>query len=384
MSSRAGIVLAADERDELLTALRAAGLDTNAEATWDSLDVACVLAVVEHSLGIVLDPAGAHPRNLRSASALERSIAEHGLRQAPAVRMRLDLADVELASTARERRRAEYRLSLARPEVRTAVARRGPLTVWAVADRTADLPIANDALAALGITDASAPVLSTYGPTLGGDVARGAAPGGVVESIETSVHRFVAEQGGQFWVPANSTIQIDELRRLGYFDAHPEQIFRLSADLALLPAACLGAFKALEPQPTLATFSAAVFRREPHYDAATGRLPSYTCRELLWHTSPDQEPAMAAGVERMLASLADGLGLRWRWYEASDPFFLEEGAAGRKRELLAETPNGEIAVASVNAHGGHFTGRGYGREDMSTGCAGIGLERWVIAAGANK
>src|SRR5262249_13428651 len=147
-----------------------------------------VLAIIEHSLGIVLDPAGAHPRGLRSVPALERSIAEHGLRQLPAARMRLDLADVELTPTARERRRVEYRLSLTRPEVRAAVTRQGSVTVWAVADETAALPISNDALAALGIHHASAPVVPTYGPTLNDDVARGTAAGGVVESIETTVY----------------------------------------------------------------------------------------------------------------------------------------------------------------------------------------------------
>lgn len=385
MSGPTGIELTESEHAALLDALHAVGLDTSSDVTWDSLDVACVLAVLEHSLAIVLDPATAHPRMLRSVAALRSAIAEHGTRRSPAARMRLDVAaSDDPTASERDRRRLEYRLSLARPDLRAAVARRGSLSVLANADSPMDLPVTDDALAALGVSTSSVDTAtSTLHPVPAVDTARDSAAGQMVELIEASIRGFVEAHTGQLWAPANSVIAVEELRRLGYYDAHPEQVIHLGAETALLPAACLGAFRALPHEPVLATFFATVFRRESFYEAASGRLPTYTCRELLWHASPEQETAMADEVADLLSTLAQDLDLRWRWSEASDPFFLASGEHGGKRELRAKSAVGEIAIASVNAHGGHFTSRGNGRSGWHTGCAGLGLERWALVAGAS-
>jgi hypothetical protein len=89
--------------------------------------------------------------------------------------------------------------------------------------------------------------------------------------------------------------------------------------------------------------------------------------------------------------LADALELAG-WVEtANDPFFIGRFAAKRyfqlltraKLELRLELPysGGSLAAASFNVHE-QFFGRAFGITDLegqprTTGCLGVGVERWV-------
>ncbi|OLT25787.1 hypothetical protein BJF83_22655 [Nocardiopsis sp. CNR-923] len=375
-------ILSGDDHQKLRAALAGAGLDTGPDAEWDSLDVVCVLAVLEHTLDMTLDPVAAHPRSLRRYEALVDAVEAGGVRSARRARLTLELpsSGEPSADDRRERRRTEYRLALAHPDVRFSVSRCEELRVLAVADSPSALPLSVAALSALGCGETASPVESSL-PRVRARYGLAPEAGAVVEDIKTAVREFVTSRGGHLWPPAESLITVAELRELGYYDAHPEQVIHLGSDTALLPAACLGSFTDLGhgDDPVMATFDAVVFRREPEYDAEHGRLPTFTCREILWTGDPVFTARTAAAVADFLEALAERLGLHCRWAEADDPFYLSECAPGRKHELRVRTAEGEITLASVNRHGDHFTERGYVRSGWTTGCAGLGLERWVLA-----
>ncbi|GGL42355.1 hypothetical protein [Planomonospora parontospora] len=378
----AGLVLSPEEHVRLCDALGHAGLDSEAE--WDSLDVACALTVLEDGLGIVLDPSAAHPRRLRSREALVDAIAGHGTRRRPGARLSIDLPEHLSGSGSvgeRERRRLEYRLSLAHRDLRLAVSRRGPLRIVAIADDPLDLPLDPASLSALPI-GAREPAEPSPAPALSVPAFHGAESGPVIETVESEVREFVLERGGRSWPHANPMIAVGELRELGYLDAHPEQLVRLDGETALLPAACLNSFEHLWQAggSVLVTFTATVFRRETRYMPELGRLPAFTCREILWGGDAAYSDAVAEAVGAFLTRLADRFGLRHRWVRAEDPFFLADGTGGGKHELRVRTPGGEIAVASVNRHGDHFAVRKSLPPEWTTGCAGLGLERWALAA----
>lgn len=385
----AGLTVAGEESARLRAALMGVGLDLHGE--WDSLDVVCAVVALEHSLGIVLDPGAVDPRQITDLEALTRVIGRGGRRRSPRARLTIELpgpADEDGAGDERERRRIEYRLSLAHPQLRVSVSRSGPLRIIAATDIPAGLPLQPTTLRALSLADTRTeqdpvpefPALPLE-PLPAADPAHGAA----VERIEAAVRKFVHRNDGQLWPHASPLISIGELRDLGYFEAHPEQVFQLGPDVALLPAACLGSFRQLGQAEgaVLATFTATVFRRERFYESAAGRLPAFTCRELLWAGEPEHVNAITAAVTEFLTELAESLGLRHRWTSANDPFFLADSAHGSKLELRAEAPAGEIALASVNEHGRHF-GCALPEPGWTTGCAGLGLERWALAVAAGR
>lgn len=383
--------LSEDERTRLRRALAEAELLTD-EDGWDSLDLVSALTVAEYELGIWLDETQVRPGDLLDVEGLAAAIEAHGVRLATGARLRLDISTPEKAGPGeersrreRERRQLEYRLALTSSEARFAVSRGSQLAVFACVSDPAHLPVqAAFARAAgwpcllAGQAPPSPPALAMSEPP------RGEAAGRLIERVERQVQALVTRRGGVLWAPASPLITLAALRQLGYYQAHPEQIVQLDAQLALLPAACLNSYPLLATAGpvTLGTHLATVFRREARYDRSTGRLPAFTCREILWCAEHTWEEAFTYELEGWLAQLADELGIRGDWVTAHDPFFLADQAAGCKREFRARTSAGEIAIASVNRHGDHFISRGYGQAGRVTGCAGLGLERWALAAGS--
>ncbi len=384
-----GVELSKDELDRLGEALGRAGLVRGQE--WDSLDVACVLTVIEHELGLWF-PQGVRPGLLRGLDQVVAALGRAGARRAPGVGLSLDLGGgpgrLSTDELVRERRQLEYRLALAAPTARVAVSRGRQLSVLALADSVGELPLSGEALEILapggrpgpampGTPMAGHPSVPPPPPAL-----RESGAGEIAEQVGQAFNEFVTGQGGEVWLPGSPVIEVAELRALGYYDAHPEQIVHLSAELALVPAGCLPAYPWLmrADGPRMGTHDQTVFRRELRYDSV-GRLPAFTQRELLWRTAAEADAELADQVVELITGLAESLGLSYRWERADDPFYLPVGAEGSgKRELRVRTAGGEIAVASVNRHGDHFVRRGYGQTGEVTGCAGVGLERFVLAA----
>jgi hypothetical protein len=375
-----GVSLSAQESAALVDALAAAGLTGPDRAAWDSLDVATVLTVVESELGVQLDGSRFAPRQVTDVRALTELIARCGRRTPPPARLRLRLA----SGSPWPGRTTEYRLGLAAPRLRTAVSRSEPLDVHILADQPGELPLVPEVLAALGLPVPAEGAQVRSAPTVTvPDVAplHSGPAADVLETVAGCVREFVRAHGHTPLGSPSPVVPTGHLRALGYLEAHPEQVFALTGDSALLPAACLRTYGQLTAEVRAVTFEATVFRRERHYCDRAGRLPAFTCREVVWHGDDRDCAERFEQAVDLFERVAAALGLRSAWHRASDPFFLAGAGDGRKVELRARVGDGDIAVGSVNAHGRHFTGRGYGVQGWATGCAGLGLERLVLAAG---
>jgi acyl carrier protein len=389
--------LTEDERLRLRHALTEAGLLTE-EDGWDSLDLVSALTVAEYELGLALDETRLRPGELLDVQGLEAALEAHGVRLATSARLRLEVSTPEngqgeqdRACRQQARRQMEYRLALACGPARCAVSRGQQLALVTCAADPAHLPIQAALAEAAGWSRPgqseswAVPSLPDV-PVPEPDWRLDEAAGRCIEYIEQRVRSIVTERGGRLWAPASPLIAVAQLQQLGYYEAHPEQIILLNPQLALLPAGCLNSYPLLlsAAPVVLGTHLATVFRREPRYDPRIGRVPAFTCREILWRADRAWEEDLIGDLERELTHLADELHIKGHWESAHDPFFLAGRASGCKREFRASGPGAEIALASINRHGEHFVARGYGRAGQVTGCAGLGLERWARAAGQQE
>ena len=225
------------------------------------------------------------------------------------------------------------------------------------------------------------------------------------------------------------------LHRCGYFDSHPNAVsfvghmvpdfdaieaYRQAnccAEGALIPAAdqvhlpglCLNPAACFPCYPTLEgkrigaegaalTWQGRVFRYESRNVAGLDRLWEFNVRELVFVGSDEHVAACRRRVLPLIGELATMLDLECRIETASDPFFATVSAARtfwqRAQEVKNEimlpiepAPDGaprRLACGSVNLHG-HFFGDRFAiaAEDgasAATGCVGLGIERWVLAA----
>ena len=380
--------LAEPEIAVLRSALAEFGLAGEDGKHWDSLDVLTAVSVARFALGIALDGNQLDPRLIRDLPGLVAAIKSSGRRTSD-VTLRVSLPEGEstgLAGRQRERRRQEYRLGAAFPQAQLGLSRGSALVLLGTAATLAELPLAPAALAALhaspghGGGTTGADQVGGKGCEAAAAIDRGADAGHLVDRLEQEIRGFVVARGGLSLAPAGPVVAIEVLRRLGYYDAHPEQIIHLGTESALLPAVCLGVYPLLDgDHQTLATTFGYAFRREHGYDPALGRLPCFGMREILWCAPKAEAAAITESVAGFVGRLAATLGINASWTDAADPFFLADGTAGQKRELRAPVAGTTISIASVNQHGEHFTGRGYGRAGWVTGCAGLGYERWTVA-----
>lgn len=131
-----------------------------------------------------------------------------------------------------------------------------------------------------------------------------------------------------------------------------------------------------------------IFRHEAHNHSAT-RLAEFRMFELVRLGGADE---VAGECERLLRAFGEffaDLELPHRIVSASDAFFGDAPTMTRDAQLLNKSKfevrvplaDGELSVASVNAHGEVFADA-FGLRDLGTDatcCAGIGLDRLVYA-----
>lgn len=238
-------------------------------------------------------------------------------------------------------------------------------------------------------------------------------------------------------VPGSFPALVDAeiLRRCGYLDSHPNAVsfvghmvedfdaiedFRQAnscAEGALIPPAehvhlpglCLNPAACFPCYPTLEgrrigrdgaafTWQGRVFRYESRNLAGLDRLWEFNVRELVFVGSEEQVAAYRRRVLPVIAELAATFDLECRIETANDPFFATVAAARtfwqRAQEVKNEImlpiepgPDGtprSLACGSINLHG-RFFGDRFGIADAdgggaTTGCVGLGIERWVLAA----
>ena len=225
------------------------------------------------------------------------------------------------------------------------------------------------------------------------------------------------------------------LQRCGYFDSHPNAVsfvghmiedfdaieaFRQAnscAEGALMPPAehvhlpglCLNPAACFPCYPTLEgrrideggaafTWQGRVFRYESRNLAGLDRLWEFNVRELVFVGSEEHVAACRRRVLPVIGELAAMFDLECRIETASDPFFATVSAARTFWQRAQEVKNEimlpiepsldgaprSLACGSINLHGRFFAERfGIAAADgggVATGCVGLGIERWVLAA----
>ena len=225
------------------------------------------------------------------------------------------------------------------------------------------------------------------------------------------------------------------LARCGYFDSHPNAVslvghiiedfdviedFRkanLNAEtpvlpakehvhlpgLCLNPAACFPCYPTLEGKTVGSegrsfSWQGRVFRYESRNAGGLQRLWEFNVRELVFVGSEDFVKDCRQRALPLMGEIAESLDLDCQIETATDPFFATVAAAKTfwqqalevKNEIMLPiepAPDGSarrIAGGSINIHGNFFGDRfnilTAGGDKAFTGCVGIGIERWVLAA----
>ena len=228
-------------------------------------------------------------------------------------------------------------------------------------------------------------------------------------------------------------IDAETLKKCGYFDSHPNAVtflgnviedfdaieeFRRANScsegallpprdhvhidgMCLNPAACFPCYPALSGQDLGAgralTWLGRVFRYESRNILGLDRLYEFNVRELVFAGSEDYVRACRHKALPLVEELATYFDLDCRVQTATDPFFATVSAAKKfwqaaqevKNEIKIPVLDGRgqrklLACGSINLHGNFFgtrfaikTGEG---TPAHTGCVGLGIERWVLAA----
>lgn len=253
--------------------------------------------------------------------------------------------------------------------------------------------------------------------------------------------RLVNEKAGALYAAAYGAkdghfpamIDADTLHKCGYFDSHPNAVtflgnviedidaieeFRRAnscSEGALLPPSehvhidgmCLNPAACFPCYPTLSgrtfaegeayTWMGRVFRYESRNINGLDRLYEFNVRELVFVGDDAFVRQCRMKALPIVEELAGYFDLDCRVQTATDPFFATVSAAKKfwqaaqevKNEIKIPVLDSEgreklLACGSINLHG-NFFGQRFGFTDASgapaqTGCVGLGIERWVLAA----
>ncbi len=228
-------------------------------------------------------------------------------------------------------------------------------------------------------------------------------------------------------------IDADTLHKCGYFDSHPNAVtfvgnviedfdaieeFRRAnscSEGALMPAhdhihidgMCLNPAACFPCYPTLTgqnfeegkcyTWLGRVFRYESRNINGLDRLYEFNVRELVFVGNEEYVRSCRAKALPIVEELAAFIDIDCQVQTATDPFFATVSAAKKFWQAAQEVKNEikipalgndgsqkMLACGSINLHG-NFFGKRFGftcenGEPAQTGCVGLGIERWVLAA----
>ncbi len=228
-------------------------------------------------------------------------------------------------------------------------------------------------------------------------------------------------------------VDADTLHKCGYFDSHPNAVtflgnvvedfdaieeFRRAnscSEGALLPkqdhihidGMCLNPAACFPCYPTLSgqkfeegkayTWLGRVFRYESRNINGLDRLYEFNVRELVFVGNDDYVRACRTKALGLVEELANMIDIDCQVQTATDPFFATVSAAKKFWQAAQEVKNEikipalandgtqkMLACGSINLHG-NFFGKRFNftcdnGEPAQTGCVGLGIERWVLAA----
>lgn len=228
-------------------------------------------------------------------------------------------------------------------------------------------------------------------------------------------------------------IDADTLHKCGYFDSHPNAVtfvgnviedfdaieeFRRANScsegalmpqqdhihidgMCLNPAACFPCYPTLTGQKfeegRCYTWLGRVFRYESRNINGLDRLYEFNVRELVFVGNEEYVRDCRAKALPIVEELASFMDIDCQVQTATDPFFATVSAAKKFWQAAQEVKNEikipalgndgsqkMLACGSINLHG-NFFGKRFGftcenGEPAQTGCVGLGIERWVLAA----
>lgn len=229
-------------------------------------------------------------------------------------------------------------------------------------------------------------------------------------------------------------IDADVLHKCGYFDSHPNQAtfvgnvledfdaleeFRVANScsegailpkaehihhdgMCLNPAACFPAYPTLEgktfdDEGFVVSWLGRVYRYESRNASGLDRLYEFNVREIVFVGTDEFVAERRLKAIPLVTGIAKAFDLDMKVETATDPFFATVSASKKffqaaqevKNEILIPVLDGKggtknMACGSVNMHG-RFFGEKFNitasdGEPASTGCIGLGIERWVLAA----
>ncbi len=228
-------------------------------------------------------------------------------------------------------------------------------------------------------------------------------------------------------------IDADTLQKCGYFDSHPNAVtflgnvvedfdtieeFRLANScsegavlpnqdhihidgMCLNPAACFPCYPTLKGKVYQTgecyTWMGRVFRYESRNINGLDRLYEFNVRELVFVGTEDFCRDVRRKAIPIVEELANLVDIDCQVQTATDPFFATVSAAKKFFQAAQEVKNEikipalgadgsvkQLACGSINLHGNFFGKRFDFKtadgEPAQTGCVGLGIERWVLAA----
>jgi seryl-tRNA synthetase len=253
--------------------------------------------------------------------------------------------------------------------------------------------------------------------------------------------RLINEKSGELYGRAfgakdghfPAMIDADTLHKCGYFDSHPNAVtflgnviedfdvieeFRLANScsegahlppqdhihvdgMCLNPAACFPCYPTLTGKKfdkgECYTWMGRVFRYESRNINGLDRLYEFNVRELVFVGDEDYVRDCRRKALPIVEELANLIDIDCQVQTATDPFFATVSAAKKFWQAAQEVKNEikipalgsdgtqkMLACGSINLHG-NFFGKRFGiecanGEPAQTGCVGLGIERWVLAA----
>ena len=240
--------------------------------------------------------------------------------------------------------------------------------------------------------------------------------------LDSHVKEFMGEEPFEE-VRIPSLIRTDILSRCGYFESFPQQVVVAAAarrdqyeeiadkgeiendqiemsGCCLTPAACLHIYPMFENRSVdngIITARARVYRNEESGSDDAVRLMEFSVREIVAIGSREYVESVLDRIRRNALEFAKKISEQAYVKDSYDLFYPTKVniyktkmqlADSMKKELMIRIGDGEIAVASFNFHGSHFS-RIFNFDNggkVVTGCAGFGLDRLLYAcktAGSN-
>jgi seryl-tRNA synthetase len=253
--------------------------------------------------------------------------------------------------------------------------------------------------------------------------------------------QLINEKAGELYKRAyNATdghfpamIDADTLHKCGYFDSHPNAVtfvgnvvedfdaieeFRRANScsegallpqpehihidgMCLNPAACFPCYPTLKGKTYVTgecfTWMGRVFRYESRNINGLDRLYEFNVRELVFVGTEEYVRECRAKALPIVEEMATFFDIDCQVQTATDPFFATVSAAKKFWQAAQEVKNEikipalgndgstkMLACGSINLHG-NFFGKRFefycaNGEPAQTGCVGLGIERWVLAA----